>query len=160
VGLVPGTQDITLQLSNAARFIVNGGNLGIGVTPTHTLQLSTDDAAKTTTTTWATTSDGRIKDEIGAYTDGLDLLLQVRPVRYIHNGKGGIPASPDVHIGIIAQELQQIAPYMVGSHRAKLDEDDTEETDLLTFTGGGDMIFTLVNAVKTLHVRLDALEHK
>jgi hypothetical protein len=158
LGIVSGTQDITLQLSNSARFIVNGGNVGIGGAPTRTLQLFTDQAAKTATTTWEVISDGRVKEEIEDFTVGLDLVLQVRPVRFAHNGKGGIPASTDMHISIIGQELQEIAPYMVGSHRAKLHEDDTDETDLLTFKGGGDMIFVLINAVKTLHARLTALE--
>jgi hypothetical protein len=153
-----GSQDVTVGLFNSARFIVTGGNVGIGMVPTVQLELSTSGAQKSSGTTWTNPSDSRIKTIVDAFTDGLDLLLQVRPVWYVHNGKGGIPASSEEHVGIIGQELQQIAPYMIGSHRAKLQEEDTEETDILTFKGGGDMIFTLVNAVKTLHERLAVLE--
>ncbi|RLG16082.1 hypothetical protein DRN69_01680, partial [Candidatus Pacearchaeota archaeon] len=50
-------------------------------------------------------------------------------------------------VGIIAQELQKIAPYMITKHRAKLHPDDKNETELLDYQGHA-LPFILVNAIQ------------
>jgi len=63
------TAEMTIKSIDIERIDVitetKNGNVGIGTTsPSYQLELSTDSAAKLTTTTWSTTSDRRIKDNI------------------------------------------------------------------------------------------------
>ena len=50
-------------------------------------------------------------------------------------------------------------PYMVDTFKAKMDESDTEETELLTVDVSA-LTFVLVNAVKEMDARLTKLEGK
>ena len=38
-------------------------------------------------------------------------------------------------IGIIAQDMKKIFPYMVSAYKGKLDEKDKKETNILNFDG-------------------------
>src|SRR5215471_13503224 len=127
----------------------SGGNVGIGTTsPTHQLQLSTDDAAKTTTTTWTTTSDIRIKRNIRSLDGGLAVINQLRPVESEHNGLAGTTAGTRM-ISLIAQEARQVLPGTVTSHRGRLHPDDTEESEILDFNPH-EILFHLILAVQQL----------
>ena len=135
------------------------GNVGIGVTnPTYQLQLSTDSAAKLTTTTWSTTSDARVKKNVEPYEKGLTEICQLRPITYDFNGLGGMAEGPG-GISVIAQEIQPIFPECVGTYKAKLHPTDSEETDILNFNGHA-ILFALINSVKELRVKLDTLEQR
>jgi trimeric autotransporter adhesin len=88
------------------------GNVGIGLTgPVYQLQLSTNSAAKPTSNVWTIPSDLRLKKDVRDYEEGLTELLKIRPVWYTYTGEAGMPK--ETGVGIIAQELQQIAPHMV-----------------------------------------------
>ncbi|MCB0632196.1 MAG: tail fiber domain-containing protein [Saprospiraceae bacterium] len=93
-------------------------------------------------------SDRRLKRNIRPYTDGLWQLLKIRPVWYQYNGKAELPADREF-VGIIAQEMQDIAPYTVGSFQY-------EGTDYLNFDGSA-LRFMIINAIKELH---EELTHK
>jgi hypothetical protein len=137
--------------------IKSSGNVGIGTTgPSYQLQLSSDSAAKPTTNTWTIASDARIKTNIAPYTKGLAAIKQVNPITYDYNGKGGIPAGPG-GVSIIAQNLAPIFPECVGTYRAKLNPDDTEETDIYNYNGHA-ITFALINATKELAAKVEALE--
>jgi hypothetical protein len=138
--------------------ITNGGSIGIGTTPSYQLQLSLDSAAKPTTNTWTIASDERIKTNIQPYAKGLAELCQVNPITYDYNGKGGIAAGPG-GVSILAQELQPVFPECVGSYKAKLEETDEEEIDILNYNGHA-ITFALINAVKELNTKVEALEAK
>jgi len=137
----------------------NGGFVGIGTTgPSYQLELSTDSAAKPSTNTWTIASDARIKTETGEYTKGLDAVLSLRPVTYRYNGKAGMVDDGEDKISIIAQEAVNAFPECVGSYMTKLDEDDEEETEVLNWNGHA-LTFALVNSIKELAARLEALEN-
>lgn len=140
------------------------GRVGLGVTPsTHQLDLSTDLARKLATSTWATLSDARLKEVLRPFVDGLAVLMALKPVVFRYNGQGGIPASNEEHIGFLAQDIQQIAPYMVTSHPGKL-RPDGEETDILTLNTHAlvhiltNTVQELVGEVKTLKAQVRALQ--
>lgn len=139
--------------------ITAAGNVGIGTSaPSYLLQLNADSAAKPTTNTWTIASDARLKTNIQPYTKGLEAILQVEPITYDYNGKGGMAAGPG-GISILAQALQPVFPECVGSYKGKLNEDDEEETDILNYNGHA-MTFALINAVKELSTKLDALTER
>ena len=89
------------------------GNIGIGVVnPTYQLQLSTDSAAKPTTSTWTIASDRRLKENIEdadldiCYNDIKNLPLRIFKWRDnyidIHN------VEDTTNLGFIAQEVELI----------------------------------------------------
>lgn len=143
--------DIPLQIQSSS------GNVGLGTaSPSYRLQLGSDSAAKPTTNTWTIASDARIKTNIQEYVKGLEDICKVRPITYDYNGKGGIPAGPG-GVSIIAQEIQSVFPNCVGSYKAKLNEDDEEESHILNYNGH-EITFALINAIKELNAKVKALE--
>jgi hypothetical protein len=137
--------------------ILDNGNLGLGTTtPAYRLHLTTDSAAKPATSTWAIFSDARLKEVLRPYTDGLDLLVQLEPLWYRYTGAGGMPRGPQEHVGLVAQDVERLAPYMVGRVRGRLTP-TAEETDILTLDSHS-LTYVLLNAVKELHARLERLE--
>jgi len=114
--------------------------VGIGTgTPNHLLELNADDAVKPNGGSWSAPSDRRLKQNIQPYQDGLAQVLQIKPVRYNYNEKSGYDTNKE-HVGIIAQEVQKVAPYMV----RRL---NPEKNDYLAYDGTA-LSFMLVNAVK------------
>lgn len=133
------------------------GYVGIGTTgPAYQLQLSTDSAAKPGTGTWTVVSDARIKTDIRPFTDGLNTILGINPVLYKYNGKGGFIADGKDYIGVIAQDVQKVAPYTVNSYYDKLNPADATSIELLNFNSG-DLTFTTINAIKELNNKIEAL---
>jgi hypothetical protein len=169
LGIVAGT-DNTRLISTGDFDIVNGsltsqfkvaasGNVGIGTTsPAYQLQLSTDSAAKPTSALWTIASDERIKENITPYTKGLTDLLKINPVNYDYNGLGGFKKGKG-GVGIIAQEIINILPDSVSSIKAKLNEDDKDEIDILNFNGH-ELTYVLINAIKELKAEIELLKNK
>jgi hypothetical protein len=101
-------------------FQLDGGNFGIGTaTPDQRFSVN-GNASKIGGGTWATFSDRRVKTNIQPFTDGLDLLMKLHPVSYKFNEKSGYADLNKTFIGFIAQDVEEIAPYMVSTY------DDTE----------------------------------
>ena len=135
---------------------------------------------------WADSSDLRIKDVAGDYTTGLDDVCKLRPVTFSFKGndtheapahiKAGVnapektdaptvpyPNSPHFQAatdqrkftGLIAQEVESTFPEMVTQRDGFIDgEAVTDLRDLDT----APLIFALINAVKELKARVEALE--
>jgi hypothetical protein len=114
--------------------------VGIGkAAPNHLLELGVDDAVKPNGGTWAAPSDRRLKTGIVDFEDVLAQVMAIRPVRYHYNGKMNMPTEPEF-IGLIAQEIQEVAPYTV-----KVTE-GSEEGYL--FVDGTPLTYLLINAVQ------------
>ena len=151
---------ILFQTGAAERMrITSGGNVGIGTpSPSFQLQLSNDSAAKPGSPLWTVSSDIRIKENVRPYTDGIDKLMQINPVYYDYNGKAGFSITKD-NIGIIAQEMQEVLPNTIKTFNAKLNEEDEEETELLSFNAN-ELIYVLINSVKELKAEIEILKQK
>ncbi|MCX6180357.1 MAG: tail fiber domain-containing protein [Bacteroidetes bacterium] len=137
------TGDVILNAKSGADFAIcsdygnhyliieKGGKVGIDVSnPTHTLHLPDDDAYKTTTTTWTTTSDARLKKDIVVFADGLNIIRGIQPKKYKYNGLGGTPNDGVDYVGVLAQDIKTIAPYC---HRVL--KVNVLEKDVATFPG-------------------------
>ncbi|RYE18375.1 MAG: hypothetical protein EOP51_22105 [Sphingobacteriales bacterium] len=96
-------------------------------------------AAKPGGGTWSATSDARLKQNVSAYKDGLQQVLKINPVQYHYNNLSGYDTTAN-HIGVIAQELQPVAPYMVNDF--KKDGEEYLKVD------NSAMTYMLINAVK------------
>jgi hypothetical protein len=136
----------------------SGGKVGIGMAPTVHFELSGSVGQKASGTTWSNPSDARLKENIRDYTDGLDVIRKIRPVHYELNGLAGTPKG-QVGISVIAQEMLNVMPYTIETYQAKLHPDDADETALYRFEASA-VTFALVNAVKELAVKVEALEAK
>lgn len=112
-------------------------------------------AAKPGGGSWTATSDARVKTITSQYDRGLSEILQLNVVNYKYNGKGGHQANDQVLTGVIAQELQQVFPEMVSSRLGKLEETDTEDTQILMVDNSA-LVYALVNSVKELKEIVDA----
>jgi len=141
--------------------VLPNGNVGIGTgNPTYSLQVTGQAAA----TAWNVVSDGRLKNVIGNYDKGLDAVLNLNPVVYQYNGKGGVKDVENEHVGLIAQEYQKIAPNAVSSFKY-IPETGQEDGNLVKFKKGAteeylaidpsQITYMLVNAVKELQSQID-----
>jgi len=74
---------------------------------------------------WDVVSDANLKTNVQDYTIGLEALMKIRPVTFNYNTK--LVGDPNQsHVGIIAQEVEKVAPYMVKEseimHPERVDE--------------------------------------
>ena len=132
----------------------DGTFVGIGtVTPNYLLQLGQDDAAKPGSNVWTIASDQRLKKDIVPFTDGISVIQQINPVRFHYNGKAAMPTEKE-YVGIIAQDMQQIAPYMVGEF---VYEDTTGAQETYLDYDGNAMTYLLINSIKELNNSVEDL---
>ena len=101
---------------------------------------------------WSRMSDVRLKDRIKPYKDGLAKVLQINPIKFHYTKDSGLGSKKE-HIGVSAQELQEIAPYMV--NKGHINPENKEE--YLNMNDNA-MTYMLINAVKELKAELDALK--
>jgi len=97
---------------------------------------------------WSAISDRRLKKDITAYKKGLSDILKIQPKKFRYIELSGYDSDKEI-VGVIAQELQTIAPEMIGHV-------DIEGEEYLS-VDNSDMIYMLVNAVKELSTQNQAL---
>lgn len=124
----------TLYLQN------DGGGFEVGGT-----------AAKPGGGTWLATSDARLKQDISPYQDGLAEVLKINPVNFHYNNLSGYDTTQQ-HVGVLAQELKAISPYMVSTF--KKDSTDYYKVD------NSAMTYMLINGMKEQQQLIAALQAK
>ncbi len=102
------------------------------------------------------TSDERVKKNIADYNKGLVEILQVQPKSYSFNGKANTIEGVE-SIGVLAQEIKEVFPETVGTANKKLNPEDEQETELYT-VDISPVTYALINAVKELNAKVEALE--
>lgn len=110
---------------------------------------------------WSTLSDRKTKKDICEFTDGLDLIKRINPIRYKYLEE--YVYSQQEHIGVIAQEMQSIAPYSVASigicKPGIPGKDGSNSVHVLTFDPSS-LIYIAINAIKELDRKDAELEQK
>lgn len=155
------------------RFVVGATNLGGPFTPIFTINTDVrvgvntqapdqtfsvnGNASKQGGGSWAGFSDRRIKKDIKPFNDGLSKLLKINPVSFKYNGLGGYDASEKEYVGVIAQDIKPIAPYMIETVNKKLQPTDSTTTDLLMYDATA-LTYILVNAVKEQQIQINELK--
>jgi hypothetical protein len=130
--------------------------------------LTTDDAPeKPTSGSWTGYSDKRLKKDIAPFKDGIEVLRKINTVTYQFNGIGGLPVNK-TFIGVIAQDVEKVAPYCVTKGSLRINQSDvgkfggdvlettasdtaegTSVVSALKYNYDG-LIYVLINSVKQL----------
>lgn len=112
------------------------------------------------------TSDTRVKRVLDEYRPGLEAVSKLRPVAFAYIGNdssspGAVsPHYEDarqnkIHIGLVAQEVEQTFPGMVSMHEGYI---DGQKVDDMRKLNTHELIYALVNAVRELKAEVDALK--
>jgi len=174
-GLVQG--DVTVLKSAAPTtgqlFFGNSGNKSIFMDATYfqflgiTGGIIAPEGYKNVGGPWLGVSDARIKNVVGDYKSGLDAVTSLRPVIYTYKGNdaffAGAAASPHKeaadggkkYAGLIAQEIEKVMPELVLQRDGFIDGKPVADMRVLDT---GPLIYALVNAIKELKERVEALE--
>jgi hypothetical protein len=104
---------------------------------------------------WSIISDERLKQDIKPFEDGLRELMNVRPVRFHYNDLSKADSNEE-EVGIIAQEIEKIFPYMVTKRNVSGEVKDLPK-NLLSFNGNA-LTYVMVNSIKELANKVEALE--
>lgn len=135
------------------------GNVGIGKTPGYQLELSTDSAAKLTTSTWTTTSDARVKGNI----QDADLSQCIAAMKSIplKRFEWQLPGVHDRHsLGFLAQDVEPVFPKAVTTQPAHGYPDfKTLDTDQLYKTMYGAILY-LVRENERMQQDLEELKRR
>jgi len=143
-----GTMSVARDLGVGQALVVSGiANI------TGKLTLTNDAPSKPTAGGFVATSDERVKRGIKDYTAGLEAILELRPVTFRFRPDTGYD-SDTVHVGMVAQEVENILPECVTSEPGRLGK--IELDDLRSFDPTN-ITYALVNAVKALKAEIDAL---
>lgn len=132
----------------------NGGNVAIGQTSSPSWQLTVNgSAAKPGGGSWTATSDVRLKSNIQPFTPGLNEVMKVKPVTYNYIEQTGHDTTVD-YVGVIAQDLQKISPFMVSENEMELVDGTTGNylsVDPSAFT------YMLINAMQEQQRKIEFL---
>lgn len=95
-------------------------------------------------------SDARLKHNVVAFTDGLNIIKKINPVQFYYNEDAPFKTN-QLQTGIIAQELEKIAPYMVDKNKQNGYED-------LRSVNNQAYTFLLINAIKEQQEQIELLK--
>ncbi|MAF24040.1 hypothetical protein CL634_00425, partial [bacterium] len=142
----------------------NTGQVGIGVAaPSYQLELSTNSAAKPTSTLWTATSDERVKKNIESIDSAaaLDKIMNLRPVSFnfideyceCHSIE-----TDSVHCNFIAQEVIDVFPECVVDVGQEFHDHSTGELMFTNLKGldAHAINIHMLSAIQELKTQLDA----
>lgn len=152
---------------------ITGSNTGFAGYFDGLVRTTNDNPEKVTSGSWTGYSDERLKENVQPFEDGLDVLRQINPVTYQFNGIGGLDDS-STFIGVIAQDVQQVAPYCVGTSQMIVSQtdagafgsdvvmiinDSTPEAvvNVMNYNYDG-LIYVMINSIKQLDSTVAALQ--
>jgi len=151
---VSASNSLVLGAINGFNGATASTKVGIGTTaPAYLLHVN-GDAAKPGGGSWTVASDRRLKKNVSAFNEGLDVLTKIKPMWFQYNGEAGMPTNK-TYVGVIAQEMQKIAPYMVGSFTY---QDTTgKKAEYLDYDANA-LTYILVNAVQEQQGQMQQLK--
>jgi hypothetical protein len=143
---VTASNSLVLGSINKVNGATASTKVGIGTSaPTYLLHVN-GTAAKPGGGSWTVASDKRLKKNISNFTEGIDVLTKIKPVWFEYNGEAGMPTD-EKYVGIIAQEIQKIAPYTVGEFTY---QDSTGKQEKYLDYDANALTYILVNSVKEI----------
>ena len=107
-------------------------------------------------------SDRRLKRNINNFDYGLEEVLQLNPVTFEYNGKANLRNAGQQQVGLVAQELEKVAPELVSTFTHEEENAETKVTksqDYLMISESS-IKYMLVNAVKEQQDKIETLEQE
>jgi hypothetical protein len=126
------------------------------IAPDQTLSVN-GNASKTGGGEWVTFSDRRVKSDISLFEDGLDIVMNLNPVKYRYNALSGYNETEKEFIGFIAQDVEEIAPYMVSIFDDSDGPSSLADKRVLDTSALNQI---LVNAIQEQQVHIESLEER
>lgn len=152
IGVHPTSDNIVSNDISAIAIKRTTGEVGIGTTnPTALLEVNADIVKKVNGGSWTATSDRRLKQDIHDYREGLPEIMKIHPVTFHYNDLSGYDTTKE-HIGVIAQELKEVAPHMVSTY------DQHGESYLQVDNSA--MTYMLINAIKDQQAIISSLHNQ
>ncbi len=145
IGLKFDVDDVS-AVNNAQIWLTSAGNVGIGTfSPTHILHITGQ--GRSTESTWATSSDIRVKENISALKGSLELLMHLNPVQFSYTEEYvfSYPEYKGKYRGFVAQEFNNVFPEMISSTREKIGDEIIHDFLLLN---QGELIPLMVRAIQ------------
>jgi hypothetical protein len=121
------------------------------------LQLFNNSAAKPTGGSWSVPSDARLKDDVNTFKDGLSVLRKIKPVYFRYNGKARTP-NGEYGIGIIAQEMKEVAPYTISTFEVNDKPSDLASIKEYYSYNPDALHYVTINAVKELDAKQNRMQ--
>jgi hypothetical protein len=167
-------QAVTFSTNDTPQLLIKNGRIVVGSTtplapvpsppavdPAEPIMLHVHGHAikKSGGANWLVTSDLRTKKNIIPFEDGLDKIKAFHVVNFSYNGKGGTMDNQN-QVGLIGQEVEQIAPYMVkrlGNNSYEMD--GTEYPEDMVLLDSGPLVYMLINAVRELDQKISQLQN-
>jgi hypothetical protein len=133
------------------------GRVGIGTNVPDQLLSVNGDASKIGGGAWLAFSDARLKEDVKSFSDGLEVILKLNPVSFKYNDKSGYDHRDKEFVGFIAQEVEEVAPYMIektddSNGVSGLEDRRTLDESALTKI--------LVNAIQEQQAMIEALKQE
>ena len=132
------------------------GRVGIGTTaPTHILHIN--GIGRSTSSTWATSSDMRVKENINTIENSLLKITNLNPVsfkytqEYVEQNKG----YQGTYFGFLAQEVEKVLPEIVTETKETVGGKTIEDFLLLN---QGELIPVMVGAIKEQQDQIESLQ--
>ena len=114
---------------------------------------------------WSATSDSRLKKDIKPFTDGLEQVLKINPVWFKYNDKMPANYQNKDFVGVIAQEIKEVAPYTVELKpfkqqvsEAKGNESDPSFNEEYYVYDPSSLPYMLINAMKEQQKVIESLQ--
>lgn len=142
--------------TSGAHIYFSSGNIGIGIsTPAYPLDvigdIRTSSCVQYNAGVLGTcASDVRIKKDIHPFTLGLQAILGINPVNYKYNGLAGQRADEKVKLGVIAQQVELVAPELVKKQMVLLHPEDQEKSEIKVVDYGA-FTYMAINAIKQFY---------
>jgi hypothetical protein len=141
---------------NMIRVETNHTALG-GSSSTLRFKVAGDGTIFATNTSVQAASDSRLKENIRTSEDGLNIVNQLRPVRFDWKNDQNYGSGVD-QLGFIAQEVEQVFPEAVGI--APTTTDFKGEDPKYKTVGPGAFIPVLVKALQEANAKIETLEQR
>ncbi|RZA02898.1 MAG: hypothetical protein EOP11_16415 [Proteobacteria bacterium] len=102
-------------------------------------------------------SDARLKKNVRPFELGLSKILGIRPVFYRYNGLAGTEEDSKDRLGVIAQEVEKVAPELIETRHAKLHPTDAFETEFKAVNYNAFM-YMAINAIREIYEEVTGMK--
>ncbi len=104
-------------------------------------------------------SDRRLKKNINAFDYGLEEVMQLNPVTYEYNGKANFRNAGKQQIGLVAQDLQAVAPELVSTFTHQEEDADSRvvKSEEYLMISESSIKYMLINATQEQQEEIEEL---